>query len=78
MTITAGNVDYTFDYAVRHQGKAVFAKIFHEGELSVGKKEFGILEKAIMACHLYYDSQIYLFPKDGFPTIWCMRPAMAL
>ena len=66
MTVTAGGADYTFDYAARHQGKAVFVKIFHDGEQNVGKEEFEVLEKAVMACHPYYDSQIYLFAKRRF------------
>ena len=66
MTVTAEGVDYTFDYAGKSNGKAVFVKIFHDDEQSVGKEEFEKIERAVMACHPFYDSQIYLFAKRRF------------
>lgn len=66
--------EYVFDCAKKHKGKAVFVKIFHEEALTVGKEEFETLEAAVIRCHPYPDSCIYLFAKHRFSD-WLVHEA---
>lgn len=66
VTVKLKNEDYTFDFAGRDNGKAVFVKIFHDESLTVGKEEYEKLERAVARCHRLSDSFIYIFAKRRF------------
>lgn len=57
---------YIFDFAKRDKGKAVFVKIFHDEDKTVGREEYDKLECAVMRCHTFSDSHIYIFAKRRF------------
>lgn len=57
---------YTFDFAGRDKGKAVFVKIFHDENMTVGKEEYEKIERAAAHCHPLSDSYIYIFAKRRF------------
>lgn len=66
VTVKLKNEDYTFDFAGRDKGKAVFVKIFHDESMTVGKEEYEKLERAVARCHPLSDSYIYIFAKRRF------------
>ena len=65
-TVKLKKGEYTFDYAGRDKGKAVFVKIFHDESITVGKEEYEKLECAVARCHKLSDSYIYIFAKRRF------------
>lgn len=66
VTVKLKNEEYTFDFAGRDKGKAVFVKIFHDESLTIGKEEYEKLERAVAHCHPLSDSYIYIFAKRRF------------
>jgi AAA+ ATPase superfamily predicted ATPase len=65
-TVAKGEFCYTFDFFRKAEGKAVFVKIFHDENQSVGRERLSELEEAVGLCHTFMDSQIYLFSKRRF------------
>lgn len=65
-TIKTKNEEYIFDFAGRDKGKAVFVKIFHDENITVGKEEYGKIERAVTHCYPLSDSYIYIFAKRRF------------
>ena len=66
LTVKSQGEEYTFDFAGKDKGKAVFVKIFHDESMTIGKDEYEKLERAAVRCHPLSDSYIYIFAKRRF------------
>lgn len=60
------NNSYSFDLIIKDKDKAVFVKIFHDENQSIGKEEYEKLTAATASIHILYDSHIYIFAKRRF------------
>lgn len=65
-TIKFKNSSYAFDLIIKDKDNAIFVKIFHDENQSIGKEEYEKLTAAISSVHILYDSHIYIFAKRRF------------
>lgn len=66
ITVKNRGEEYPFDFAGKDKGKAVFVKIFHDENITIGKEECEKMEHAAAHCHPLSDSYIYIFAKRRF------------